>query len=84
MIFNICRNVISMTLSTAKIISRRFTCLNSQHKHKKLVDPKQTVQIQFAALWVKGLTSFFVLERQVPSVIQKGHFYDADNFLGRF
>ena len=37
------RNIISMTLSTFWIESRRFTCFNFQRKHNLLVDPKRTV-----------------------------------------
>ena len=34
-----------MTLTTFWVNSRGFTCFNFQHKHKHLVDPKQTVGI---------------------------------------
>ena len=37
------RNVISMTLTTFWIESRRFTCFNFQYNLKLWVDPKQTV-----------------------------------------
>ena len=62
-----------------------FVFLFLRNNSAKLSNAHFPIQIHFSALWINSLIVFFVLNvKWPPSVIQMGHFYGADNFLGHF